>query len=262
MTKCTHTKSTCSDLEGTFRKLRCCRAELLSRTVPTELRMSSSMYEVFHWNDAGEDATGGAKSQPLTPQGTPRRRGCGGKAPRDSSPTLSLPPPTPTSSFARHPMPQYSQSLSSSPIKHHGPSFPPSAGVPSTALTQPSNSTSVANASSSTNSRFSVWEFGDNFLALGPAGEPLQPGTPQQLPRFQSISLAAPPPTSTSTQEQQRHPVARYVVRKAVPYKGETLLPSISSQLFFLHAKTCHPPLCLPANWLPHFTSHLLCWRT
>ncbi|KAF2367412.1 Microtubule-associated protein 7 family [Trinorchestia longiramus] len=148
---------------------------------PNDLRMSSSMYEVFHWTD---HSTG---YSPNAPQGTRRHRRSVTKAPRASSPTMSLPPPTPSVSHQPFPL---SQSLSSSPVKHSAGPFPrapqhhstPIKAASGEALSSSSSSSSSdktltpgtgggagALNSSSTNSRLSVWEFGDNFLALGPA---------------------------------------------------------------------------------------------
>ena len=116
--------------------------------VVTDLRMSSSMYEVFHWDESSSSHP----HHPPTTQGTRLTKS------RDSSLERKTPPSglTWVRSYTPQPPPQ-----SSTPVTSNDPH------PPSSTSSSPSDKTQT-NASQS---RYCVWEFGDNFTALGPTNQ-------------------------------------------------------------------------------------------
>lgn len=114
--------------------------------VVTDLRMSSSMYEVFHWDKSSSSHP----HHPPTTQGTRLTKS------RDSSLERKTPPSA--LSWVRSHTPQPPQS--STPISSDP--HPPSSTSSSSSDKTPTNTSQ---------SRFCVWEFGDNFTALGPANQ-------------------------------------------------------------------------------------------
>ena len=249
--------------------------------------MSSSMYEVFHWTDNGSPA-----HTPDAYQGTQHssRRPL---KPRDTSPTLSLPPTTPTGSRQPRFSKPFSQSLSSSPTKHCAiPSF--TVGAPhkqphqhsstittsSTSSFSSSDKTLTSNTTttgpppplapntnndgnnSSNNSRLSVWEFGDNFLALGPnASDSAAQCVTTRPNNTSSISgglVAATTTTTTSTAATNTTGVASYTRKPAsVASKGSgeslalTPLRLLASPLSFLRLLLHVSRRCLPFPFQP-----------
>nr|XP_027213128.1 putative protein TPRXL [Penaeus vannamei] len=133
---------------------------------PEDLRMSSSMYEVFHWDDSSPTY----QKHPPTTQGTRLTKS------RDSSLERKTPPSA--LSWVRSSTPQPPKST------HHHSSKDASAPPSST-----SSSSSDKTPTNSSQSRFCVWEFGDNFTALGPANQT----------SGGSGNLASPSPATTPT---------------------------------------------------------------
>ena len=110
--------------------------------------MSSSMYEVFHWDEGSSIHP----HHPPTTQGTRLTKS------RDSSLERKTPPSALTwvRSYTPQPNPQSSTPASA------GDPHPPSSTSSSSSDKTPTNTSQ---------SRFCVWEFGDNFTALGPTNQ-------------------------------------------------------------------------------------------
>ncbi|XP_050708414.1 uncharacterized protein LOC126992984 isoform X11 [Eriocheir sinensis] len=135
--------SECGDMD--LSRKRATSAHGLDRK-PEDLRMSSSMYEVFHWDKSSSSHP----HHPPTTQGTRLTKS------RDSSLERKTPPSA--LSWVRSHTPQPPQS--STPISSDP--HPPSSTSSSSSDKTPTNTSQ---------SRFCVWEFGDNFTALGPANQ-------------------------------------------------------------------------------------------
>lgn len=117
--------------------------------VVTDLRMSSSMYEVFHWDESSSSH----ENHPPTTQGTRLTKS------RDSSLERKTSPSALTWDRPFTPQPPKS---SSAPFASKDTPAPPSSTSSSSSDKTPTNSSQ---------SRFCVWEFGDNFTALGPTNQ-------------------------------------------------------------------------------------------
>ena len=132
--------------------------------------MSSSMYEVFHWDDRSSFTgdTTDARNRPNKSQGTRLTKS------RDSSLERRRIPPK--SLYARSSTPEPPKVSSFSPVTDFSCDPLPLNNNKSSANNNNNNnfnSTSSPSAdknNSAQGSRLSVWEFGDNFSALGPSG--------------------------------------------------------------------------------------------
>ncbi|XP_069183141.1 MAP7 domain-containing protein 1 isoform X7 [Procambarus clarkii] len=142
----TRRASECSDMD--LSRKRATSAQSLDRK-PEDLRMSSSMYEVFHWDESSSSH----QNHPPTTQGTRLTKS------RDSSLERKTPPTALTWVRSSTPQPIKSSSL---PLSSKETPIHPSSTSSSSSDKTPTNTSQ---------SRFCVWEFGDNFTALGPANQ-------------------------------------------------------------------------------------------
>nr|XP_053650481.1 nucleolar protein dao-5-like isoform X4 [Cherax quadricarinatus] len=147
-TSITRRASECGDIE--LSRKRATSAQSLDRK-PEDLRMSSSMYEVFHWDESGSSHQNHAP----TTQGTRLTKS------RDSSLERKTPPSA--LSWVRSSTPQPTKSSSFALSSKDTPDPPPPSST--------SSSSSDKTPTNASQSRFCVWEFGDNFAALGPANQ-------------------------------------------------------------------------------------------
>ncbi|KAK4301831.1 hypothetical protein Pmani_026053 [Petrolisthes manimaculis] len=112
--------------------------------------MSSSMYEVFHWDESSSSN----QNHPPTTQGTRLTKS------RDSSLERKTPPSA--LNWVRPFTPQPPRPSST---------VLPANKEPPPAASPHSSSSSDKTPTNASQSRFSVWEFGDNFTALGPMNQ-------------------------------------------------------------------------------------------
>ncbi|KAG7158867.1 putative ensconsin-like [Homarus americanus] len=145
-TSITRRASECGEMD--LSRKRATSAQGLDRK-PEDLRMSSSMYEVFHWDESSSSH----QNHPPSTQGTRLTKS------RDSSLERKTPPSALIWVRSSTPQPTKSSSL---PLSSKDASAPPSSTSSSSSDKTPTNSSQ---------SRFCVWEFGDNFAALGPANQ-------------------------------------------------------------------------------------------